>query len=77
MIDGRGHFHSKVIHVGMLVYLLRYEILILVFFRVFWKILYKNEILVSFGVCSFSISSKNEKFPEKFSISWIKLFVKL
>ena len=38
--------------------------------------MYKNEILVSFGVCSFSISSKNEKFPEKFSVSWIKLFVK-
>ena len=37
----------------------------------------QNKILVSFGVFSFSISSKNEKFPEKFSVNWIKLFVKL
>ena len=33
------------------------------------KILCKNEILVSFKVCSFSISSKNEKFPEKFPVN--------
>ena len=31
---GGGHFHGKVI--GMLVVFLRYKILILVFFRVFW-----------------------------------------
>ena len=33
---GGGHFHSKVI--GMLVVFLGYKILILVFFRVSWKI---------------------------------------
>ena len=33
---GGGDFHSKVI--GMLVVFLGYKILILVFFRVFWKI---------------------------------------
>ena len=39
MSPGGGHFHSKVI--GMLVVFLGYKILILVFFRVFWKILGK------------------------------------
>ena len=52
-----------------LLYLLGYKILIFAFFRVFWKILCKTEILVSFKVCSFSISSKNEKFPEKFPVN--------
>ena len=36
---GGGHFHSKVI--GMLVVFLGYKIPILVFFRVFWKMLGK------------------------------------
>ena len=63
---GGGHFHSEVL---CLSYLLGYKILILVFFRVFWKILCKNEMLVSSRVCSFSISSKNKKFPEKFSVN--------
>ena len=36
-----------------------------------------EKILVSFGVCSFSISSKNEKFPVKFLVNWIKLFIGL
>ena len=38
---GGGHFHSKVI--GMLVIFLGYKILILVFFRVFWKRFLKIE----------------------------------
>ena len=62
---GGGDFQSKVI--GMLVVFLGHKILILVFFRVFWKFLCKNEILVSFRVCSFSISSKNESFQKVFS----------
>ena len=36
-----------------------------------------QKVLLSFEVCSFSISSKNEKFPVKFSVNWINLFVRL
>ena len=61
---GLGHFHGKV--TGMLVISLGYKIPILVFFGVFRKILCRNEILVFFRVCSFSISSENEKFPKRF-----------
>ena len=60
---GGLYFHGKVI--GMLVVFLGYKILILVFFRVFWKVLCRNEIMVFLGL-PFSISSKNEKFPKSF-----------
>ena len=49
------YFHSKV--TGLLVVFLGYKILILVF-RVFWKILYRNEILVFFRGYLFSISEQ-------------------
>ena len=57
------YFHGKVI--GMLVVFLGYKILILVFFRVFWKVCAEMKFWY-FWVCSFSISSKNEKFPKSF-----------
>ena len=47
------YFHGKVI--GMLVVFLGYKILILVFFRVFWKVLCRNEILVFLGLLVFHI----------------------
>ena len=47
------YFHSKVI--GMLVVFLGYKMLILVFFRVFWKVLCRNEILVFLGLLVFHI----------------------
>ena len=46
-------FHGKVI--GMLVVFLGYKILILVFFRVFWEVLCRNEILVFLGLLVFHI----------------------
>ena len=50
---GGLHFHGKVR--GMLVVFLGYKILILVFFRVFWKVLCRNEILVFLGLLVFHI----------------------
>ena len=51
-IAPRGlYFHGK----GMLVVFLRYKILIPVFFRVFWKVLCRNEILVFLGLLVFHI----------------------
>ena len=50
-------------------HILGYKVLILVLFRVFWKVLCRNEILVFF-VCSFSMSNKNEKFPKSFLVSF-------
>ena len=47
------YFHGKVI--GMLVVFLGYKILILVFFRVFWEVLCRNEILVFLGLLVFHI----------------------
>ena len=47
------YFHGKVIR--MLVVFLGYKILILVFFRVFWKVLCRNEILVFLGLLVFHI----------------------
>ena len=47
------YFRGKVI--GMLVVFLGYKILILVFFRVFWKVLCRNEILVFLGLLVFHI----------------------
>ena len=53
-IAPRGlYFHGKVI--GMLVVFLGYKILILVFFRVFWKVLCRNQILVFLGLLVFHI----------------------
>ena len=53
-IAPRGlYFHGKV--TGMLVVFLGYKILILVFFRVFWKVLCRNEILVFLGLLVFHI----------------------
>ena len=53
-IAPRGlYFHGKVI--GMLVVFLGYKILILVFFRVVWKVLCRNEILVFLGLLVFHI----------------------
>ena len=53
-IAPRGlYLHGKVI--GMLVVFLGYKILILVFFRVFWKVLCRNEILVFWGLLVFHI----------------------
>ena len=53
-IATRGsYFHGKVI--GMLVVFFGYKILILVFFRVFWKVLCRNEILVFLGLLVFHI----------------------
>ena len=53
-IAPRGlYFNGKVI--GMLVVFLGYKILILVFFRVFWKVLCRNEILVFLGLLVFHI----------------------
>ena len=57
------YFHGKVI--GMLVVFLGYKILILVFFRVSGKFCAEMKFWY-FWVCSFSISSKNEKFPKSF-----------
>ena len=51
---GELYFHGKV--VGMLVVFLEYTILILVFFRVFWKVLCRNEILVFWGLLVFQIA---------------------
>ena len=50
---GRLYFHGKVI--GMLVVFLGYKIPILVFCRVFWKVLCRNEILVFLGLLVFHI----------------------
>ena len=50
---GGLYFHGKVI--GMLVVFLGYKTLILVFFRVFWKVLCRNEILVFLGLLVFHI----------------------
>ena len=52
---GGLYFHGKVI--GMLVVFLGYKILILilVFLRVFWKVLCRNEILVFLGLLVFHI----------------------
>ena len=53
-IAPRGlYFHGKVI--GMLVVFLGYKILILVFFRVFWKVLCRKEIVVFLGLLFFHI----------------------
>ena len=57
------HCHGKVI--GMLVVFLGYKILILVFLEAFGKFCAEMKFLY-FWVCSFSISSKNEKFPKRF-----------
>ena len=57
------HFHGKVI--GMLVVFLGYEILILVFLGSSGKFCTEMKFWY-FWVCSFSISSKNEKFPKSF-----------
>ena len=50
---GGLYFHGKVI--GMLVVFLGYTILILVFFRVLWKVFCRNEILVFKGLLVFHI----------------------
>ena len=50
---GKLYFHGKVI--DMLVVFLGHKILILVFFRVFWKVLCRNEILVFLGLIIFHI----------------------
>ena len=55
------YFHSK----GMLVVFLRYKILILVFLGSSGKFCAEMKFWY-FWVCSFSISSKNEKFPKSF-----------
>ena len=50
---GEVYFHGKVI--GMLVVFLGHKILILVFFRVFWMVQCRNEILVFLGLLVFHI----------------------
>ena len=61
-IAPRGlYFHGKVI--GMLVVFLGYKILILVFLGSSGKFCAEMKFWY-FWVCSFSISSKNEKFPK-------------
>ena len=63
-IAPRGlYFHGKVI--GMLVVFLGYKILILVFLGSSGKFCAEMKFWY-FWVCSFSISSKNEKFPKSF-----------
>ena len=57
------YFHGKVI--GMLVVFLGYKILILVFLGSAGKFCAEMKFWY-FWVCSFSISSKNEKFPKSF-----------
>ena len=51
---------SKVI--SMLVVFLGYKILILIFFRVLWKILYRNEIMVFLGSVHFPYRVKMKSF---------------
>ena len=63
-MEGALPLASKVI--GMLVEFLEYKILILVFFMVSARSLCRNEILVFFRICTFSISSKTEKFLKSF-----------
>ena len=58
-----GHFHGKMI--GMLVAFLGYEILILVFLGFSGKFCAERNSGI-LRVCSFSIASKNEKFPKSF-----------
>ena len=60
---GGLYFHGKVI--GMLVVFLGYKILILVFLGSSRKFCAEMKFWY-FWVCSFSISSKNEKFPKSF-----------
>ena len=62
---GGGHFHSKVI--GMLVVFLGSKILIFIFFRAFWKILCRNEILVFLGSAHFPYRVKMKSFLKVFS----------
>ena len=62
---GGGHFHSKVI--GMLVVFLEYKILILIFFRVYWKFFCKNEIQVFYRSAHFPYSVNMRSFQNVFS----------
>ena len=68
MPSGGLYFHGKVI--GILVVFLGSEILILVFFGVFWGFCAEMKFWC-FWVCSFSISSKNQKFPKTFSAKFV------
>ena len=65
---GGGHFHGKVL--CMLIVFLGYKILILVLFRVFWKILCRNEILVFLGSAHFPYRVKMRSF-RKFSVKLV------
>ena len=67
MQEGGGalSLDSKVI--GMLVVFLGYKILILIFFRVFRKILCRNEILVFWGSAHFPYRVKMKNFRKVFN----------
>ena len=55
-----GHFYGKVI--GMLVVFFRYKILDSGIFRVFWKVLCRNEILIFLGSAHFPYRVKMRSF---------------
>ena len=66
MTDEKGHFHSKVIHVGMLVVSLRYEILILVFLGFSGKFCTKMKFWYLLGSAHFLYQVKMKSFLKSF-----------